>query len=489
MKKITQFIVNCSIIATLPMVANAAGTYYNGGYQTTQQRYTGTGYQPSGQTYTQNTGYRPTAYNQNQYSQYTPVGQQRVNMQQTQQRQQPQNQQQRKSAPKSGLYMNAGMSYETASWDFEMKESGSMLHYNDVNWMVFDVNAGYNFSAGNTPMQIDAGFKYGIQSGETQMIDDDITNGGYFITQWVDVNDDIIGNQFGHALSVGTSDGGNMMGFNVGFGLTDFFKWGNARITPSVGYRYFKHKLETKKNYGLALDTAACFDINGEIQCDPAIIIKYGNGQQIIWRDQITDPMAIGNGAVGVNPGGTYYYQQPGTSHSYETTWAGPYVAMDVVYDINQNNSVDARLEIGMPGYTSEGDQPYRFDWQHPKSVEDKAGMFSAFNIGFGANWRTALTDTVMLSIGLTYNYYSVKGADATTYLNGNYYVDLYNEIMDDWTGTLDELLATGSDDAKTVQNILDTEEACPGWVCKQDGEVDSFYKSMGIRVGLSARF
>ena len=56
MKKITQFIVNCSIIAALPMVANAAGTYYNGGYQPTQQRYTGSGYQPAQQGYTQNTG-------------------------------------------------------------------------------------------------------------------------------------------------------------------------------------------------------------------------------------------------------------------------------------------------------------------------------------------------------------------------------------------------------------------------------------------------
>ena len=339
-------------------------------------------------------------------------------------------------------------------------------------------------------MEIDAGLKYVIQAGETTMIDDDITNGGYFITQWVDTNNNVIGNQYGDALSVGTSDGGNMMGFNVGFGLTDFFKWGNVRITPSVGYRYFQHKLETNKNYGLALDTAACFEINGEIQCDPALIVKYlDETQQILWRHDINDPMEIGNGGNSINPGGTYYYEQSGTSHSYETTWAGPYIAMDVAYEINQNNSVDARLEVGLPGYTSEGDQPYRFDWQHPKSIEDKAGMFSALNIGFGANWRTALTNTVMLSVGLTYNYYSVKGADASTYLNGNYYEDLYNTILDDFGGTLEELLETGSDDAKIVQNILDTEEACPGWVCKQDNEVDSFYKSMGIRVGLSARF
>ena len=118
------------------------------------------------------------------------------------------------------------------------------------------------------------------------------------------------------------------------------------------------------------MDTTACFEVNGEVQCDPAIIVHLSDGkQQIIWREDINEPMRIPDNAEWVDTGSTYYYQQPGTSHSYETTWMGPYLALDMVYDINQNNSVNGRIELGLPGYKSVGDQPYRFDWQHPKGV------------------------------------------------------------------------------------------------------------------------
>lgn len=283
-----------------------------------------------------------------------------------------------------------------------------------------------------------------------------------------------------------------MLGFNAGFGLTDFFKWGNMKITPSVGYRYLKYKLETKKNYGLSVDTSACFEIDGEIQCDPAVVIHYSDGkQQIIWRDDIKSEMEIGSGASNIDTGGTYYYQQPGTSHSYEVEWSGPYLAMDMVYDINQNNSVNGRVELGFPGYKSTGDQPYRFDWAHPKSVEDKAGMFGAIHFGLGANWLTAITDTISLSIGLTYDYYTVSDADAKTYLNSTYYNDLYNTRLQLWQGegkTEADMLATDGGDA-IAKNIKQLEQDCPGWVCSTNGEIESFYKSMGIRVGINAKF
>lgn len=465
--------------------ANAAGTYYNGDYQSPQQRYNNN-----------TNGYAGTTYadQQNSYNNYYY---QRYQQPQYQQQAQPQTQQRRLSAGsgvKEGFYLDGGISRETAQWQFDMKDANSILHYDNISWNVFDANGGYNFDIGNTAAQVDVGVKIGMQSGDSNMVDDDVTKGGYFITQWVDSGTStVIGNQIGHALSVGTSTGGSMFGYNVGFGLTDFFKWGNTKITPSIGYRSLSYKLETTKNFGLSVDTANCFKVStGEIQCDPAIIINYADGtKQILWRDNITDTWDVGTGAESVDTGGTYVYQQPGTSHSYDVTWAGPYAALDMLYTINQYNSVDGRIELGLPGYTSTGNQPYRFDWQHPKSVEDTAGIGSAMHLGLGANWKTSLTDSVMLSFGLTYDYYSVTGADAKTYLSSKYYLGMYDALLATWVAAgkteADMLNPTTGDAAALSIKALQT--ACPGWVCSASSEVDSFYKSMGIRVGLSAKF
>ena len=200
--------------------------------------------------------------------------------------------------------------------------------------------------------------------------------------------------------------------------------------------------------------------------------------------------MDIPSNATSINTGSTYYYQQPGVSHSYETTWAGPYVALDMDYVINQYNAVNGRIELGFPGYSSVGDQPYRFDWAHPKSVEDEAGMFGAIHFGAGANWTTSITDSVALSIGLTYDYYSVSGADAKTYLNSGFYTDWYNMILnsDKWNGDESAMLDPETGDATAI-NIKNLESECPGWVCSIDSEIESFYKSIGIRVGVNAKF
>ncbi len=500
MSHLPKFLLRSVLIAFAPVAANAAGTYYNGNYQSPQTRYTNTnGYvtrTPANSAYQ---SYQRTGYNTNGYSSYSTARNSAVmqNGRIVQQKQQVQ--QNNTSGAKEGFWLNGGISREVAQWQFDMKNAGSSLHYDNIDWNVFDATLGYDFNLGNTSMRAVAGFKYGMQSGESTMVDDDITNGGYLVTTWcqsIDSNGNcvgFIGDQIGHALSIGTSKSGDMMGFNFGLGLTDAFKWGNVKFTPSIGYRYLKYKLETSQNYGLAVDTAACFQIDGtnEIQCDPAIIINYSNGeQQIIWRDDISGTMQIASGAATVSTAGTYYYEQDGVSHSYEVEWAGPYVAVDMDYVINQNNAVNGRVELGFPGYTATGDQPYRFDWQHPKSVEDSAGMFGAFHLGLAGNWATALTDTVSLSFGITYDYYNVSDADAATYLNGDYYNDLYNDILNstEWGGDETAMLDPNTGDPTAI-SIKQIEIECPGWVCNDEAEIESFYKSLGVRVGLQAKF
>ncbi len=505
----SKCLLGCSMLVLAPIVANAAGTYYTGSYKSPQERnrYTEKNYTTNqGTIYTQGTTYR-RGYG-------APAGS--VSTDQVITLAAPQT-----NCPTTtytpqihqGLTFGASLSHEIAEWQFDMKQAGSILHYDNIHWNVFDANAKYIFGS-STPVQIDAGFRYGMQFGKSYMIDDDMTNGGYAYGVFEGNNSlgqAITVDVIGHAISTGSSSGGSMMGFNAGLGLTNAFKMGNLRITPSVGYRYLKYKLDTKENYGLAITTSnsgnTCISPEGsdEIQCDGGMLFfaSDGNGNiiatsQILGGRENADENGDGYvdisgikipvGATYINMMDTYYYQQPSTSHSYEVEWSGPYVALDAVYDINQNNNVNARIELGLPGYTSTGDQPYRVDWQHPKSVEDKADMFSGLHLGLGANYMTALTDSVSLSVGFTYDYYKISGADANTYLNANYYETRYNALLVAYQAlgvSEEQMLATDAIAADIAQIRSD----CPGWVCNTGNEVNSFYKSMGIRVGLNTKF
>ncbi len=442
----------CSIFA---IPAFGAGTYYTGGtYQSPQYRYNA-----DQQSVTQNPTQRYSNY-QSYMQQYKKSSNTNSDTNTS------------SSNNKKGFYLNGGISHETAMWDFTMKTAGSHLHYDNVVWNVLDVNAGYGFDV----VKLDAGLKYGMQSGDSVMIDDDITSGGYYVGSYVDGYGDTI-NVLGHAISSGTSSGGNMLGFNLGIGLPNKLALGKVAITPSIGYRYLSYSLKTNKNYGMAMDSGYCIESTngaGEIQCEPYIVVDGGGD---------------------VDTGNTFYYQQSGYSHKYDVSWSGPYAALDMDYQINDNNSVNARIELGLPAYNSVGDQPYRIDWEHPKSVEDTAGIGGAYHLGLIANYKTAVSKSVSFTIGLTYDYYSVSGANSETNLNGDYYNTIYNYIYQggvhdgiDWgTGYASEadMLANNSNAAA----IHDLYNSCPNWVCKLDNELDSFYKSMGIRIGLASKF
>ena len=512
-KRFCSLFLNCSLVALLPGIAAAAGTYYTGNYNSPQRNYATSGYANRARTtnYSQDTTYtrtRTVSPNDNAYvgqpnANYTRVvgTEQQTRTQTTQSRSATGTNNQRAN----GFWLGGGLSHEFANWNFEMKEAGSKLHYDNLRWNVLDVNAGYRFG-GSTRMQIDAGFRYGMQFGDSPMIDDDTTNGGYIVTEWWnDVNDnqqydpgvdEYLGQQLGHSLSIGNSTSGDMMGFNVGFGLTDFMKLGGARFTPSIGFRYLKYKLETKEDYGLTVDTGPCSGTSGggdEVQCDPIVIFynSLDETSQVMWDYDggFQDGYwywPVPAGADYVTSGGTYMFKLPSISHSYETTWMGPYLALDMDYEIDRYNLVNARFEFGLPLYTATGDQPYRSDWQHPKSVEDKGSFGDAWHIGLGANYMTALTDTLALSVGFAFDYYTLSGGEASTYLNGNYYMDIYNDLLQNkWHGDETEMLANDA----TAQNIVKIRNECPGWVCKVDNEIESIYKSMGIRVGVQAKF
>lgn len=492
MKKYFAFLGAC-LVAVLPEFAGAAGTYYNNNLY--QQRYGNTGNYASSRGY----GYAST-YGQNTTTTTTRTVK-KTKKTKTATR--------KSSSEKQGLVLDAGVEHQLASWKFDMNTAKSKLHYDNLMWNVIGAEGTYYFGD-STPMQIKVGGRYGVQYDESPMVDDDISQGGYGIMNWTDESGNIIGTQSGHALSVGTSKGGTQFGFNAAFGLTDFFTAGRVKITPSVGYRYLKYKLTTKQNYGVAVDIFDSTDAHpyvtcisgylGEIQCDPFLLFYSTTGAITITgrvvdeegnlSDVIQAPGIAGFNIAGVGTGGTYYYEQSGTSHEYETTWAGPYVALDAEYEIDSMNTVTAGVELGLPIYTAEGNQPYRYDWAHPKSVEDKSGLGDAIHLGLNANWITAISDSMSLSVGFTYDYYSVSKATANTYLNSTYYLNAYDAYEEAYTegmnnGTLTEY----------QQNVLEEEMAAiegyqsDGWKLKTDKEINSVYRSMGIRVGVNVKF
>ncbi|MBQ8367602.1 MAG: hypothetical protein IJX43_00890 [Alphaproteobacteria bacterium] len=178
MKFLPRFLFNCSAMLLVSAAANAAGTYYNGTYQSPQRNY-------SQQSYTQRartTSYSQqgvSAYNRNQYANagYSSVrGNQQAASQSAQKRATTTSSQ---GASGNGFKLDAGISKQVAMWQFEMNTAGSKLHYDNIDWLVFDARGAYVFDAGNTKMQVNAGLQYGMQTGESSMIDEDLAGNGY----------------------------------------------------------------------------------------------------------------------------------------------------------------------------------------------------------------------------------------------------------------------------------------------------------------------
>ncbi len=497
MRRFTRTLLGVSVMAMMPVIAGAAGTYYNGNLYQNPQRY-GTN---SGGYYNSYGAGRAYGQNQSMMVRNTTT---RVTKKSSAKQQKSANNE------KQGFKLNAYLSHEFANWDFEMNSAKSELRYDGLAWNVIEGEGIYYFGS-STPMQIKVGARYGVQFGETSMIDDDISKGGYGYQDYDE------GRVSGYAMSVGTSKDGSQFGFNAAFGLTDFFTWGRVKVTPSVGYRYFKHELYTKDNSGLTMDVFMgnsshpyinCISNNGETQCDPFILFQFYDasgkslGTSVTGRleaedgsltDVIVDSAPSGTAFATVDVGDTYYYHQNGTSHKYETLWQGPYVALDMEYAINDSNFVNAGVEFGLPMYDSKGDQQYRIDWAHPTSVEDKGGFGDAYHLGLNAMWSTAISRTVMFSLGLTYDYYKVSGADATTYLNPSY----YQATLDDVTAIVDyyNSLSSLTDEQALSLNYYKTEQASlesyksGGWKMENKGEIDSIYSAMGIRAGVTIKF
>ena len=212
MKRLSLSLLSVSIFAMMPVIAGAAGTYYNGNTYQNSQRYGSAG------------GGYYNSYGAGRYGQ-TQTMTSRNTM--TRVTKKSATKQQKSASAKKGFQLNAALSHEFADWDIEMDKAGSKLRYDGLAWNVLSADGVYYFDT-STPVQVNFGARYGKQFGETSMTDDDISRGGYGSQVYTE------GVVTGYAMSIGTSKGGTQMGFNVGLGLTDFFTVGRVKMTPSV---------------------------------------------------------------------------------------------------------------------------------------------------------------------------------------------------------------------------------------------------------------
>ena len=224
MKNLFRVLCGISVMSMIPAVSGAVGTYYNGNlYQNPQQRYSRGGYYNSyGYGSGRNYGQQQRVYG-NQYNVERQLGTQKQLGQNKKPTQQP--------SAKQGFVLDAGISHEIGKWEFDMNNAGSHLHYDNLAWNVLDARGTYYFGD-NTKMQINAGVRYGMQYGESTMIDDDISSNKVIKLEnrtEYDYNGKLVTGQFmvgNPAMSVGGSKDGTQMGFNVGFGLNGLFYMG-----------------------------------------------------------------------------------------------------------------------------------------------------------------------------------------------------------------------------------------------------------------------
>ena len=113
-----------------------------------------------------------------------------------------------------------------------------------------------------------------------------------------------------------------------------------------------------------------------------------------------------------------------------------------------------------------------------------------------------------MLSVGMTFDYYHISGATATSYFNPDYYNTYYYDPAvttntalvnhygdtdyENWSGTpLYDSVAQDQDVYLTNLDTIAYIDAVKsnGWKQEAKDEIDSFYKSLGIRVGIQAKF
>ncbi len=190
---------------------------------------------------------------------------------------------------------------------------------------------------------------------------------------------------FEFSRSNNDADDGNVLDVSLGVGYQFGQVSGMVIITPLVGYSYHEQKLR----------------------------------------------MTDGFQTIGVTTG-----PFAGLNSTYETEWNGPWIGVDLSFEINKKFTLFGAFEYHMADYYAKANWNLRTDFAHPKSFEHTADG-SGIVMSIGGDY--ALNDQWFINVNIDYQDWSTyAGTDRIFFANGTTSETRLNEVnWDSFAGML----------------------------------------------------
>ena len=384
--------------------------------------------------------------------------------------------------------------------DFEFRTGvNSVLEWDDMVFNEFTVGARYNFSLRNFDLMAYGEYTYG-----------DMAHGGlsmdYDLEPYTTLNpgDGIF------TVSVGDQSG-HTDHFRFGMGARHIWDIGGWKLTPIIGYEIFKHNLKMSDHYYpnqgvyIPLMTDAGNYVFG--YTDPADLTTYfysvpvGSSVDSNWYQVCMSPediKVVGDTTGGVGgflgnvtstedwvstlgdvPWGVPYGECvviggdgpiliDGTTHIYNTTWSGFYVALEIEKQMTLADKLRLYMQFSLPKYSSEGTWPRRDDWQQNPSFIDE-GSNGSYAYAFELEYDYRLSERLQLALKAETNYFHVGR------IPGKLYVAPYSEFV------------AYEDDLGNVSYVLETTAAHTENIT--DSLKEANWQSFGLHLGVKYSF
>ncbi len=118
----------------------------------------------------------------------------------------------------------------------------------------------------------------------------------------------------------------------------------------------------------------------------------------------------------------------PDLDSSYEATWQGPWVGVDLWWDAGGRSRVLGRLELHRADYDAVADWNLRSDFQHPVSFEHDA---DGRGVLVEAGWIVEISLRTKLRLGLEYqDWTTAAGTDTIYFFDGTVETGKLNEVV-----------------------------------------------------------
>ncbi|MCL2629736.1 MAG: hypothetical protein FWD33_03580 [Alphaproteobacteria bacterium] len=118
----------------------------------------------------------------------------------------------------------------------------------------------------------------------------------------------------------------------------------------------------------------------------------------------------------------------PGTTHIYNTSWAGIYLGIELEKQMTFNDKLRFYGQVSAPRYSAEGIWPNRHDWQQNPSFIDE-GSNGAFSYRFEMEYTYNLNENLQISIKADHEHFRVGN------ISGRLFVSEYTAYVIDQDG------------------------------------------------------